>query len=207
MLKLNRVGLYTLALGIAVTAPTASLALSDAPSFMRTLGKTSPPIGHVEYCQRYNTDCAIKTKKAPLMRLTQKRWQELQVINNKVNSAIQPVTDIDLYAVLEKWTYPSVAGDCEDYVLEKRRRLYESGWPLGALLITVVRDQNGDGHAVLTVRTDRGDFILDNQAGAVLPWYQTPYRYVKRQSATNSGHWNRISDRRVSVVGTVRSVD
>jgi len=41
--------------------------------------------------------------------------------------------------------------------------LLEAGWPRQALLITVVRDKRGDGHAVLTVTTDRGDFILDNQ--------------------------------------------
>ena len=37
------------------------------------------------------------------------------------------------------------------------------GWPESKLLITVVRDENNEGHAVLTVRTDEGDFILDNR--------------------------------------------
>jgi hypothetical protein len=31
------------------------------------------------------------------------------------------------------------------------------GWPESKLLITVVRDENNEGHAVLTVRTDEGD--------------------------------------------------
>ena len=39
----------------------------------------------------------------------------------------------------------------------------ESGWPRAALLVTVVREKNGNGHAVLTVKTDKGEFILDNQ--------------------------------------------
>ena len=39
----------------------------------------------------------------------------------------------------------------------------QAGWPRQALLITVVRDKKGDGHAVLTVKTDKGEFILDNQ--------------------------------------------
>ncbi len=32
------------------------------------------------------------------------------------------------------------------------------------------------------VRTDRGDFILDNKQTIVLPWSQTEYRFVKRES-------------------------
>ncbi len=76
-------------------------------------------------------------------------------------------------------------GDCEDYVLLKRRMLMQAGWPREALLITVVRDKKGDGHAVLTVKTDKGDFILDNQAENVLLWSETGYRFVKRQSQSD----------------------
>ena len=60
--------------------------------------------------------------------------------------------------------------------------LMQAGWPREALLITVVRDKKGDGHAVLTVKTDRGEFVLDNQEPQVLPWNKTGYRFVKRQS-------------------------
>jgi predicted transglutaminase-like cysteine proteinase len=68
------------------------------------------------------------------------------------------------FGVIERWTYPDLGmGDCEDYVLLKRRKLMELGWPQSALLITVVRDENGEGHAILTVRTTRGDYILDNR--------------------------------------------
>ena len=48
-------------------------------------------------------------------------------------------------------------------MLLKRRMLMQAGWPREALLITVVRDKHGDGHAVLTVKTDKGEYILDNQ--------------------------------------------
>ncbi len=62
---------------------------------------------------------------------------------------------------------------------------------------------DGGGHAVLTVRTDRGDLVLDNQIEAVLPWYRTPYRYIKRQSETNAGRWTRINDDRVGAVASI----
>ncbi len=45
-------------------------------------------------------------------------------------------------------------GDCEDYALLKRKMLMQAGWPREALLMTVVRDKKGEGHAVLTVKTD-----------------------------------------------------
>jgi len=78
-------------------------------------------------------------------------------------------------------------GDCEDYQLLKRRMLIEAGLPRRALRMTVVIDENGEGHAVLTVRTDRGDVILDNKSDEVLEWFRTNYRYIKRESAETMG--------------------
>jgi predicted transglutaminase-like cysteine proteinase len=74
-------------------------------------------------------------------------------------------------------------------VLLKRRILIQRGWPATALLITVVRDESNEGHAVLTVRTDRGDFVLDNKVNHVKAWADTPYTFVKRQSARNPLVW------------------
>ncbi|MBO6805423.1 MAG: transglutaminase-like cysteine peptidase, partial [Thalassospira sp.] len=42
-----------------------------------------------------------------------------------------------------------------------------------------------------------------NQIEAVLPWYSTPYRYIKRQSASSPVEWTGISDTRVTTVGSV----
>ena len=79
----------------------------------------------------------------------------------------------------------------------------ERGWPASSLLITVVTQANGDGHAVLTVRTDRAEYVLDNLNNKILPWSQTPYRFLKRQSANHSGHWVALDDPRNVVVGSV----
>ena len=92
--------------------------------------------------------------------------------------------------MVEQWDYPDDGkGDCEDYVLLKRRMLMQAGWPREALLITVVRDKKGDGHAVLTVKTNKGEFILDNQESEILPWNKTGYRFVKRQSQSDPNVW------------------
>src|SRR2546421_256375 len=87
-------------------------------------------------------------------------------------------------------------GDCEDYALLKRRLLTQAGWPRQALLMTVVRDKRGDGHAVLTVKSDKGEFVLDNQNEDVLLWSETGYRFVKRQSQTDPNVWIALGDPR-----------
>ena len=109
------------------------------------------------------------------------------------------------YGVEEYWSYPDNGyGDCEDYALEKRRELMNAGVPAGDLLMTVVRQPNGDGHAVLTVRTSLGEFILDNLETKVLAWTDTDYTYLKRQSTENSGVWVTINDGRADAVASVR---
>jgi predicted transglutaminase-like cysteine proteinase len=99
--------------------------------------------------------------------------------------------------VVERWSYPNDGyGDCEDYVLLKRRMLIESGWPREALLVTVVRDKKEERHAVLTVTTDKDDYVLDNQTEHILLWSKTGYRFVKRQSQFNANVWVSLDDLR-----------
>jgi predicted transglutaminase-like cysteine proteinase len=90
-------------------------------------------------------------------------------------------------------------GDCEDYVLMKRKMLIDAGWPREALLITVVRDKNDEGHAVLTVKTDKGEFILDNQNENVVPWTETGYHFIKRQSQSDPNVWVALGDNHPAV--------
>lgn len=185
---------FTLAFAIA-TVGLIGVANAATP-FMKMAGATNPPIGHVRYCENNSRDCNIRSQSPSEVTLTIGLWRELNDINFTANSLIRPVTDMEQYREAEHWTIPTLMGDCEDYVLLKRKMLHQAGWPLNALLITVVRDQNGDGHAVLTVRTDRGDLILDNQASFIVTWDQTPYQYVKRQSESHSAQWTAISDQR-----------
>jgi len=125
--------------------------------------------------------------------LNAKSWRDLQVVNGSVNRDIVAVSDEDHYGRDEYWAYPEDGkGDCEDIVLLKRRTLMQLGYPIQALLITVVADAKGAGHAVLTVRTDQGEFILDNLKNKVLPARQTGYRFVKRQSQRNPNVWERL---------------
>ena len=162
---------------------------------MLAFGESTPPFGYVQFCAANPADCKGSSRKPRRMKLNMQRWQELNRINRTVNRSVTPVTDMELYNRPEYWTYPrSGSGDCEDYVLEKRKRLIARGWPPEDLLITVVLDQNNAGHAVLTAITDRGDLILDNQNNKIRLWNRTPYQYYKRQSQFHPSVWVSLSD-------------
>jgi len=186
-----------------VTAAAANKGGTAGQAFMVTTGHTSQPIGHYDFCQRYARECSIRTTAPARVRLTPELWNELVKVNASVNIEITPATDEEVYGVPEYWAYPTTRGDCEDVVLLKRRDLIELGWPVSALLITVVRQKNGEGHAVLTVATDRGDLVLDSLQPLVKAWNDTDYQYVKRQSQSNTGQWVAIDDTRTSLVGSV----
>jgi predicted transglutaminase-like cysteine proteinase len=158
---------------------------------------TRAPIGWVEFCVEYDPECKTKPSMARDVVLSADAWKDLQRINLWVNSHVKPMTDLDHWGVVERWNYPDDGyGDCEDYALQKRKMLMQAGWPREALLMTVVRDKNGDGHAILTVKTDKGEFILDNQTDEVLLWTDTGYRFVKRQSQSDPNAWVSLGDPR-----------
>ena len=181
------------ALGISCVAASAN-ALHFNPTQpaiarnMQTYGATTMPVGYYEYCRRYADLCA-RTSEGERVELTKPRWREIVSVNAEVNAAVAPLTDMEIYGVEERWEYPTTVGDCEDYALLKRKRLNEMGYPLEALLMTVARDSKGGGHAVLTVVTDMGDFILDNIEQKVLLWRDTEIYYLKRQSQRDLNRW------------------
>lgn len=182
---------------VTIAGMDLSLALAgDRSAHMKTTGRTTQPIGHYVYCKQYSSDCRIRSSNTLAPKLTRSRWDELVKINGYSNNTVAPYTDQEIYNQEEVWAYPVSHGDCEDYVLMKRHLLMERGWPPSSLLITVVLQQNGEGHAVLTVRTDRADYILDNLDGQIKPWNETPYTYIKRQSERHSGKWQEIRDNR-----------
>ncbi|EHK52673.1 transglutaminase-like cysteine peptidase [Allomesorhizobium alhagi] len=167
-------------------------------------GYTSQPIGHYDFCKRLPAECAIRSHDNGPERLTKNLWTLLAAINVKVNKAIKPMSDMVTYGKDEVWAYPANGvGDCEDYALLKRRMLNEKGLSLANLLITVVRKPDGEGHAVLTVRTDRGDFILDNLHNELRPWETTGYAFLKRQATTHAGRWVSIREGQTTLVGSV----
>jgi predicted transglutaminase-like cysteine proteinase len=190
---------------VAVISPA-----TRAPEFMRIYGSSQPPYGFVAFCERMPQECVVTSPDDSRYQATPQSLSELDEVNRSVNHEIEPATDMEVYGVAEYWTIPRTRGDCEDYALLKRHRLIARGWPSGVLLMTVVRDEKNEGHAVLTARTTQGDFILDNKVDVVRMWNQTPYHYVMRQSYMDPKVWVSLDPNDASTpaaLSGVQSVD
>jgi len=156
---------------------------------MITGGEVLAPYAFYDFCRRTPFECTPDSQPAPRVELTAKRWSEINEVNDIVNKTVISMSDWQNYGVADYWTIANKYGDCEDYALTKQLYLRQRGWPMNALLITVVRDEHGEGHAILTVRTSRGDFVLDNRQPRIVAWSQTPYQYIKRQSTLDPRIW------------------
>lgn len=172
--------------------PTAALSPAIAPqsTAMAVASVTMPPSGYLDYCMRNPAECPPQERNATEPEpLTPARWADLDRVNTMVNTSVRYVTDVSLYSRNEYWTYPNGRGDCEDFVLAKRKLLLDSGWRAETLLIGVALDLEGLRHAVLIASTDKGDFVLDNQLERVVAWSETGYTWEKRQTAANPNIW------------------
>ncbi len=192
----KRLAIAAMLFGISATAQAGESRLLYA-----SLGDTTrAPIGWVEFCAENTAQCQGGPTQPRDIVMSQTAWRDLTKVNRWVNETIKPLTDQDHWGVVEKWSLPTDGyGDCEDYVLLKRKMLIDAGWPREALLITVVRDKKGEGHAVLTVKTDKGEFVLDNQNESVVAWTETGYRFVKRQSQADPNVWVSLGDTKPAV--------
>jgi predicted transglutaminase-like cysteine proteinase len=168
---------------------------SKTQKFATIYGKALPPIGYVEMCAREPKECKPLGGRKTHLSLTEEQWKLVSQVNAFVNGKIAPMSDEELYGKPEYWTIPTDAGDCEDYLLLKRHYLEGLGFPTSALLITVVLDEKMQGHAVLTISTDKGDFVLDNRRNEILRWSDTGYTYLKRQSAEDPRQWVSLSNK------------
>lgn len=179
-------------------------AITASPVFALTnyvpRGATAnPPLGWVDFCgdPASLADCTSQPGKSFY------RLSDLDEVNRLVNALVLPKNDIDVYRRDEFWTLPGLYGDCEDYVLLKRRMLLERGWPSWRVSIAVVFDEKGDGHAVLLARTYTGeDLVLDNKTDMLRRWDKTPYFFVKKQGKSPN-QWVSLSDPRQELRGTI----
>ena len=195
--KLMAASILAIAFAQVATSANARVAGSFAKQSTYTpIGEpTLVPYGWGDFCNRYRGQCDTKPMPAMDVKLTAATFAAIKRVDLFVNHAVRPMTDMDHWNVVDQWDYPIDGyGDCEDYALLKRRLLIEKGFPRQALLMTVVLDTHGEGHAVLTLATDRGDFILDNLTDRIKPWEETGYRFVKRQSQTDPNVWLSIGE-------------
>lgn len=197
--------------GVALAAFTATAcqtvdinANAQAGSFMlASNAQVAPPAGFIAFCLRTPDQCAAPApEQAQTVHLDQKTWDTLRSVNDNVNRTVRFEDDMDHYGRSEYWTIASDGyGDCDDYALTKRKALIEAGLPERALRVAVVRTRGNIGHAVLTVATDKGDFVLDNLSWDIRPWNEIGYTWISRQDADNPLGWVSLRTVTASVTG------
>jgi predicted transglutaminase-like cysteine proteinase len=152
-----------------------------------------PPLAHARFCLRHPGQCvpirAAKTRPT----FPKKQFDELQRINLLVNHSIEPQADGLDRGIADRWSLGGARGDCEDYALLKRKKLLDLGWSSSDLRIATALTPAGVGHAVLVVRHEGHDLVLDNKTGAIQPWDRTGYYYLKIQSRSNPQFWQAVS--------------
>lgn len=213
-MKINTaVGAALLGLLIGAQAASASSPVDEGQEnqpktrYEKTYGRALPPVGYVKFCARNAEDCQPQGGRAAPLAMSPERWNLIYQVNTYVNGKVAPVSDADLYGEPEYWAYPQDAGDCEDYVLLKQRYLEKLGFARSALLITVVLDEKNEGHAVLTVATDEGDFILDNRRNEIRRWSDIGYTFLKRQSARDPRQWVALTDAKAPAATVASGTD
>lgn len=148
------------------------------------------PLGMRELCAQTPTSVAcISTEPT---RVSLDRFADtLLRVNEEVNVSLEvrpdPIgTDV--------WELDASAGECEEYVLAKLQKLVKAGVPRGALAITALQMQEGVWHGVLLVRTDQGDFVLDNMRNDIVRWdLLTGYTFRAQETADNPLLWKLVS--------------
>ncbi len=158
--------------------------------------RTNIPIGAYNFCNEAATNC-------PSVGALNARFQTsagavdeiaLLMVNAEVNGGFEAKLDQDIYGVEEKWAYPVTAADCEDYALEKRKRLLAMGMPAQNMAMVVVKQQNGEGHAILLAKVGTKTYQLDNLDANIDSYdnNRSGYKYLKWSSDIQT--WYKYSD-------------
>lgn len=166
---------------------------ANSSRFTTPINSVLPPFGYVDFCSRHPMQCEVVGGPERLD-LSRELLDEIVAVNNAVNKSIKPIEDRDHYGIDEYWTIPvDNAGDCEEYVIMKRDALIRRGLSSSTLLITIVKHLNIDAHhAVLLLRTNRGDYVMDNLREEIVLWNAAQYKFIMRQSYVHPNLWVRL---------------
>lgn len=157
--------------------------------FIRFDAASLAPMAFTQFCLKYVQECKPRLVfRGGRLKLTDRRWAELEYVNRTVNSSIVPERNREGLAG-EKWLLAPARGDCNDYAVTKRHQLIARGWPARAVLLSEVVTVSGEHHLVAVVRTNSGDWVLDNLTDRVIPWSQRPYQWLRIQTPGNPNYW------------------
>ena len=118
--------------------------------------------------------------------------QAIEKINCEVNAEIRFMEDPEWRGKEDEWSFPVLGrGDCEDFALEKRKRLVEAGLPRAAMSLAIVYHKKlMSPHLILLLETSDGTMVLDQLNNEVLCWDKVPYNYESRERM--DGRWDRF---------------
>lgn len=159
---------------VAVLAIAAAIVGATSTA---TVASSRAPLGYQLMCLEHPGECRSGGQSSIVV--TDDVMSILKRVNSSINRSIKPRRDMGA----DVWTINASSGDCEDYVLAKRRALIKSGLPASALRIAYVKTRSGEGHAILVVKTDGKDLVLDNLNGKVRPLSQSGYRIISMSGA------------------------
>lgn len=167
-------------------SPSASLPVRPATRLMEA-NEQPTPIGYVMFCMNYASQCKPVAGGRRLT-LNNRTWSLITSVNRNVNERIAP----DAQKGTVDWSLTTTSGNCNDFAVQKRDELIRRGVAPAALSLSVVVTPRNEGHLILTVRTDQGDFVLDNLRDSIVAWNRTGYRWVSVQSSSNPNEWVRV---------------
>lgn len=166
--------------------------LKSTPVIRHLIGRTPAlaPFAHVIFCMRNPNECDSGPGPA-VVEINARQMTVLKSANDAVNRAIRPRQDApgNISGFDDDWELMPASGDCEDYAITKRHRLIAEGWPVRSLRLAVVKTAWGEGHAVLVVKTNEGDLVLDNLTSEIKPFQRSGLRFLKIQSEDNPRMW------------------
>ncbi len=196
-----RAGLGVAALALTATAGAAAAAPKPVTAHLVAVRGVAAPSAARGLCDTYAWACSGGRAGSA----ADSALATAQAVNRAVNAEVRQVSDRRQYGREDVWGLPTArGGDCEDIVLEKKRRLIEAGLPGSALLIATVLDRRRQGHAVLVLRTASGDYVLDNLNSRVVPWHRTGYSFLRMQNPAAPRKWDAIAAG--GIFGTTASI-
>ncbi|WP_216665498.1 transglutaminase-like cysteine peptidase [Pseudoruegeria sp. HB172150] len=173
----------------ALTTPAISANALDAAhrAFIPITAVAPPPVAARELCARYSWACATTVGRQSIRNTDMER---VSFINKQVNRETREISDQRQYRIADRWSLPTrIGGDCEDFAIKKKYALISAGFPPESLLIATVLDGRSQPHAVLLVRTEAGDFILDNLNNEIRRWFASGYTFLRMQNPENPKSW------------------
>lgn len=155
------------------------------------VGFEYPP--YADFCSRNPRECDAFGKS--VISFNEFPRELFILINQEVDADIKFAEDREEYNKEDYWDFPvNGRGDCEDIALEKRRRLASLGIPRAALRLIVGQHKRSlYSHAILSIETTEGTFILLENLSYLPLWHQIEYNLEMRERS--DGNWDRYDQR------------